>query len=105
MEELWIPRAWLDGVRFRQDVRLTPARHRQPGEQPVVELHTPGRGLGEHQERQRLRRARQQIDGVAYRQCRRRDHVLQRPARRRDVLPGTEVARTPKAVTDRLEEV
>ena len=105
VEELRIPRARLDGVGLGQHVRLLRARHRQPGQQAIVELHAPARCVREHENGERARRAGEEIDRVSYREYRRCDNVEQRPARGRDMAPGAQVLRLPVAVTDGFEQV
>ena len=105
VEELRIPGARLNGIGFREDVCFLRPRQRQPGQQAIVELDAAAGRLREHQDRERARRTRQEVDRVAHRQDGWRHHVQQRPARRRDVPPGAEVRGLPIPVPDRLKEV
>ena len=105
VKELRIPRARLNGVGLGQHVRLLRARHWQPGQEAIVELHASARCVREHENGHRTRRAGEEIDRVSHREYRRCDDVEQRPARRRDVAPGAQVFRLPVAVTDGFEEV
>ena len=105
VKERGVPGTGLHRVRLGEHVGLACARQRQRGEQPIVEFHASGRRLGEHQDRQRRGRRRQEIDGVPHGQRGRCHDVGQRPARGRDVAPGAEVVGLPVAVADRLEEI